>query len=82
VTCREFLDFLADYLAGEVPPESRARFDAHLAACPPCVTYLRTYEQTIALGKAACADDGGVPADVPEELVRAVLAARGTNRDR
>ncbi len=81
MTCREFLGFLADYLAGEAPPESRARFDAHLAECPPCVTYLRTYERTIALGKAACAEDDALPEDVPEALVRAVLAARRADRD-
>jgi len=54
----------------------RAVFDAHLAACPECVTYLRTYRDTIRLVKDACRDaEDSLPADVPEGLVGAILAA-------
>jgi anti-sigma factor RsiW len=77
MSCRDLIAFLDRYLAGEVPAGERARFEEHLAACPGCVVYLRTYEDTVRLGKAACGDpDAPVPSDVPEELVRAVLAAR------
>jgi len=65
-------------LRGE--PE-RARFDAHVAECPDCATYLRTYSDTIRLAKDAHADDP-VPADVPEDLVRAILDARPPTRRR
>src|SRR4029077_13866711 len=40
MTCRELDDFLGDYVAGELDAQVRAVFDAHLAACPECVTYL------------------------------------------
>jgi hypothetical protein len=41
------------------------------------VTYLRNYEATIRLGKAACKQDhDAVADDVPEEMVQAILAAR------
>jgi anti-sigma factor RsiW len=77
MSCRDFIAFLDRYLAGEVSAGERARFEHHLAACESCVVYLRTYEETVRLGKAACADPcGPVPTEVPEELVRAVLAAR------
>jgi anti-sigma factor RsiW len=75
MTCRELIEFLMAYLDGELPPEERARFDEHLAECPACVDYLRTYQQTIRLEKAACAEEPDCK-DVPEELIRAILAAR------
>ena len=74
MTCRELIDFLADYLGNELPPDTRSAFEEHLAACPDCVEYLRTYRDTIRLGRAACEDE--VAGEAPEELVRAVLEAR------
>jgi anti-sigma factor RsiW len=77
VTCREFTEFLMRYLDGELPPDERARFDAHLARCPDCRGYLRNYEEAVRLGKRACAEEhDAVGDDVPEELVQAILAAR------
>ena len=77
MTCRELVEFLSAYLAGELAAGEQARFDGHLAECPDCVRYLRSYEETMALAKGAFAHpDDPVPADVPEELVRAILAAR------
>lgn len=78
LTCRDFIGFLADYLSGAVPADQRADFDAHLAVCPSCVAYLKTYEETIKLGKMAFGHpDDQVPPEVPEELVKAILNARG-----
>ena len=78
VTCREFVRFLYDYLILDLPSERRAEFNAHLAACPYCVAYMKTYEASIRWGRAALApSDDPVPADVPEALVQAILAARG-----
>ena len=62
------------YMDNELPDDQRAEFDRHMAACPSCVDYLKTYEKTVQLAKA-CADDP-VPADVPESRVQAILAAR------
>ncbi len=77
LTCREFVEFLGDYLSGELPPAQVAVFNSHLALCPSCVSYTHTYQQAVRLGKGAfLPDDKPVPAEVPEELVRAVLASR------
>ena len=73
LTCRDLAEFVADYQSGELAPEVRAAFDEHLAECPDCVTYLRTYADTIRLARGAA---GPVPVAVPEQLVRAILAAR------
>jgi anti-sigma factor RsiW len=77
VNCRECAEFLADYLAGDLATEVRTTFERHLARCPNCVSYLEQYKTTIRAGQAALADDpAAARADFPEELVRAILAAR------
>jgi anti-sigma factor RsiW len=77
ITCREFVEFLSAYLAGELSPASQAEFEFHLSDCPDCVLYLQSYEETIRLGKAACSDlDTPPPGDAPEELIQAILAVR------
>jgi anti-sigma factor RsiW len=75
ITCRELVEFLDLYLDGDLPRDREAEFERHLSVCEPCVKYVSTYRKTIALGKEACRD-GNVTADVPEELVRAILSAR------
>lgn len=77
MTCREFAEFLIDYTSGEVSEQERFAFDAHLAVCPDCVAYIKTYLQTVKMGKAAFAPSSEpVPEEVPEALVRAILASR------
>ena len=73
--CREFLEFLMNYLDGELEEGQRSVFEQHMFVCPPCGDYLKAYEDTIRLGRFAC-KDSVVPEDVPEELVSAILAAR------
>jgi anti-sigma factor RsiW len=77
VTCREFADFMGDYLAGELSPAAKGEFDGHLDLCVNCRKYLAGYAETIKLGRRAFDDpDAAVPAAVPEGLVNAILAAR------
>ena len=77
MTCREFADFMMDYLSNELAAESRTQFEYHLSLCINCRTYLRCYEETVKLGKQAFDDeDSALPADVPDDLVKAILAAR------
>ena len=77
MTCQEFADFMMDYLSGELPSEPRAAFDHHLRLCVNCRRYLASYRETVRLGKRAFEDDDAdVPPQVPEELVKAILASR------
>jgi predicted anti-sigma-YlaC factor YlaD len=76
MTCREFVEFVMGYLEEELGERERAVFEEHIEACPPCLTYLDTYRETVRLGRSVCGPDDEVPPDVPEELVRAILAAR------
>jgi anti-sigma factor RsiW len=75
LTCRERADFLADYFAGELGARERSAFEGHLADCPDCTAYLRSYAETIRLARDAYAEDA-VATGVPEKLVRAILDAR------
>jgi predicted anti-sigma-YlaC factor YlaD len=80
MTCKEFVDFLMSYLDHELESAQNGVFEGHLDACPPCRDYLKTYEETIRLGKLACGEqDGGVPEDAPERLIQAILAARNAS---
>ena len=77
ITCREFVEFLAAYLAGEISPASQAEFEFHLSDCPDCASYLKSYEAIVRLGQEAFADlEAPVPIEVPEELVQGILTAR------
>ena len=73
MTCRECADFLADYVAGDLPADELAIFERHLKACPNCEEYMRQYRTTIAVGRVACTE---APADIPEALIQAIIAAR------
>ena len=77
MTCREFAEFLGEYLAGDLPANVLARFEAHIAVCPNCVRYLDHYRDSIVFGRSAFADlDAVVPGEVPEDLIAAILTAR------
>jgi anti-sigma factor RsiW len=77
MTCKDFIEFLLEYVQDELPKRERALFEEHLSVCESCVAYLANYRDTVALSKAAfCDPDAPVPEEVPEDLVTAVLAAR------
>lgn len=68
--------FLMEYVDGTLPPETRADFEHHLDVCASCVSYLRTYRETIAMAAAAGTAPRLDAEDVPEELVQAILRVK------
>jgi len=76
MNCREFADFLIDYLDGNLPAEEATAFEQHLRLCPPCIHYLESYKSCVQVTKRCICDDEEVPAHVPEELINAILATR------
>ena len=75
--CKDFNDFLGEYLEGELEDKTRTVFEAHLQICPPCVGYLDSYKDVILVGKVCCGDpDAEAPEDAPQSLIAAILAAR------
>ena len=45
--CRELVELVTEYLEDRLSPIDRARFEAHLAECEACRTYLEQFRQTI-----------------------------------
>ena len=77
MTCREFVEFLWRYIDNELSQAERTTFDDHLAKCPHCVKYLQQYQDTVRIGKAAVvASTDPVPAEVPADLIQAILHSR------
>jgi anti-sigma factor RsiW len=67
VVCREAVELVTDYLEGALPAKDRARFEAHLAACPHCRRYLEQIRTTVAaLGHI---EPESLAPEVREELV-------------
>jgi anti-sigma factor RsiW len=81
MTCKEFIQFLMDYVEGALPEPQKALFEEHISICRSCVAYLSNYRDTVELSKAVLCDPAEpVPGDVPEELVAAILSARRAGR--
>ena len=77
MTCQELIDFVADYLEATLPAAQRDEFERHMQDCPYCVDYLKSYRATIKLVETLDNDPSApIPKDAPEELIRAILAAR------
>jgi len=73
VTCKEAIEKLAEYLDGELTPETGRRLEVHLEVCAPCRAYLATYRKTKEL--TAKVNRVEMPADLKRRL-RALLLAR------
>jgi anti-sigma factor RsiW len=75
ITCKQLIDFIADYLGDELDEVTRRDFERHLQHCRSCRAYLDSYRMTLRLTRSV-ADD--LPAeDVPEELVQMILYRNG-----
>jgi predicted anti-sigma-YlaC factor YlaD len=77
VTCREFAEFVSDYLAGDLAPDLAETFRKHLDCCPDCVNYLETFKRTVQAAQWAKSPEAPLPPDVPERLIQAIRASRG-----
>jgi len=71
ITCRDLVQLLIDFVSGELPPEDQAHVEQHLRRCPPCVTYVETYQLTIRLTRRLPCEP--LPPEV-EQRLRAALA--------
>ena len=72
LTCKELTEVLTDYLEGVMPLEERARFEAHLALCEGCVTYVEHMRQVISTVHELRPDD--IEATAPNDLLEAFHA--------
>ena len=79
ITCQQFDSFIADYYEGSLPPAQLRTFERHLRLCRECREYLAAYKRTIELGQAVfLQSEAALPENIPDDLVRAILAASET----
>jgi predicted anti-sigma-YlaC factor YlaD len=77
ITCEEFEGFILDYLDGELSRRQQSVFEWHIRICRECRDYLAAYQRATELGSEVLqAEDESVLQDVPEDLIKAILAAR------
>lgn len=74
ITCRQLIDYIVDYVDGALGETAQHDFERHLSVCGSCQAYLATYRETMSLTRIVATDDR--LEDVPEDLVRAILAHR------
>lgn len=68
-TCKRLiLDSLVEYEDGTMPAPDRQALEAHLAHCPPCIVFLKSYRATGRTLKML------KPRDIPCNLAEAVLS--------
>lgn len=75
IACRELVTLVTDYLEDRLPPDDRARFDAHIAGCPGCSVYLEQMRATIRLTGTLREEE------IPREVREALLAALRERKD-
>jgi anti-sigma factor RsiW len=52
LSCKELVELVTEYFDNSLPAAERAHFEAHLALCPGCMTYLEQMRLTVhTLGK-------------------------------
>ncbi len=82
LTCKEFEEFVLDYLEGNLPIFTKFKFWIHLKMCKDCRFYLKAYIKTIKLGQTFFEDsDRNVPEDMPEELVETIIKLKNNKKD-
>jgi anti-sigma factor RsiW len=65
--CQEVVELVNEYLGHALTVEDRAAFEAHLATCPPCTTYLAQMKTVLSV--ATSLDENSPPADVEPQLM-------------
>jgi anti-sigma factor RsiW len=65
-TCRETIELLMDYLEGKLPPEDQEALKGHFANCPPCLAFVRSYQETPRIFRVAT--EVAIPTEVEKRL--------------
>jgi len=79
LTCREFEEFILQYLEGELPAYKKVKFELHIKMCKECHDYLAAYKLTIDAAKSAFQVDVDHLPPIPDDLVEAILIASQSN---
>lgn len=67
LSCKELVELVTDYLEQALPDPERSRFEAHLAECEGCRTYLDQMRKTI--GALGTLTEEAIPAEERQRLL-------------
>jgi predicted anti-sigma-YlaC factor YlaD len=67
LSCKALVEVVTDYLEQALPGPERVRFEAHLAECEGCRTYLDQMRKTI--GALGALTEEAIPAEERERLL-------------
>jgi anti-sigma factor RsiW len=56
ISCREVVEIVTAYLDGALDSDTRAKFEAHLELCGPCIEYVEQIRATSRLAAVAVAE--------------------------
>lgn len=74
MTCREFNDFIIEYVEGGLSARQLKIFRRHMSVCPMCRNYMRTYLVAVEAGQNLLPDtDEILPTEVPADLISAII---------
>ncbi len=76
LTCEELDQFIVDYFDGKLTFWQRFKFRFHVLLCSKCQAFLDGYRKTLVLEKQTAAPEAPAIEQAPEDLIRAILAAR------
>ena len=66
MSCTDVVDLVVDYLEGDLEPDQRGSFEAHIDGCSHCADFLADYEHTSEVCRDALAE--AMPDSVLERL--------------
>jgi anti-sigma factor RsiW len=75
IDCKQVDDFLLAYIDGDLPPSQMRVINQHLLICPDCRRYVAEYRRTLEVLKASKLQDDEALAEVPEDLIKAIVDA-------
>ena len=78
LTCAELVELVTGYVEGTLSADERARIDAHLTVCPPCVHVIEQWRRVIELAGQIDEDDvDRLPTEQRALLMTAFARASG-----
>jgi len=75
LTCKQFDEFMIDYIEGNLPLWQKISCGLHVRMCRKCARFVEQYKRIILLEKNAYLEpDNSIPEEIPEELLKAALS--------
>lgn len=66
--CKDCFDLLMDYLEENLDSETHKKLDKHFAACPPCLNFLKSYQDCSKMAQQLRDQQVEIPAELENRL--------------